>query len=67
MSGVVLDTIQKRLPVTLTDEEKLAAGHDLGATVQEIQNEEAAQKQQREQMKAKLSMLESRRSLLASW
>ena len=62
----ILRTTTRRLPVHLTDEQKLIMGHDLAATVQEAASEVEAQKTQKEQMKAKLSELAARAARLSS-
>ena len=48
----------KQLPVRLTIEEKLKKGEELASNVQDISNEEARQKNIKDQMKDKLSELE---------
>lgn len=50
----------------LTDEEYMARSRDLALTIEDYTNEEAGQKEQRAQMKARLAELEAKRSKLAS-
>ena len=53
----VLQVTTRHLSVTLTEADILTHSRLLAATVREVAQEEAAQKEQKDNMKAKLSML----------
>lgn len=61
-----LERFTKLLPVTLTPEEIQAAGRELGRTVLDMADEEAQQDSMKKEMKARLGVLEAKRSELAT-
>ena len=61
-----LEKITRSLPCKLTSGELTARGQELAETVQEVNNEELNQKGIRDQLKAKLTKLQSKQARLAS-
>lgn len=61
-----LKTITKLLPCKLTDEELLGYGNDLATVIQDMATEEDRQVSLKQELKARLTDLESRRSVLSN-
>lgn len=62
----VLQKTTKFLPCKLTNEELLRFADEIGTTTQDIATEEARQISLKQELKAKLTQLEARRTVLAS-
>jgi len=63
--GTIIKVSTRRLPCKLCDDELRQKGDELAVTCQEISNEEQNQKQIKDQLKLKMSELESRQGSLA--
>lgn len=62
----VLKVINKSLPCKLTNDELLVYGSELASTVQDIKSEEDRQVSVKQEMKARITKLESERTILSS-
>ena len=56
----------RHLPCKLTDDEALRAGDELAQVIEDMSTEESRAQEVRAQLKASMTVLESRRSMLAS-